>query len=66
MTRKPGAVIAETKLVVEHREHLWSFLVEAAQYEHMNMCQYLYACFSLKTGPDAGLTAEQADAIARW
>src|SRR5262249_6221395 len=30
------------------------------------MCQYLYASFSLKTGPDEGLTAEQAGAVARW
>jgi hypothetical protein len=59
-------MMAETRLVVEHREHLWSLLVEAAQIEHMIMCQYLYACFSLKTEPDEGLTAEQADAIARW
>ena len=58
--------MAEPRLVVEHREHLWSLLVEAAQYEHMIMCQYLYACFSLKTEPDEGLTAEQADAVARW
>ena len=53
--------MAETRLVVEHREQLWSLLVEAAQFEHMIMCQYLYACFSLRTEPDEGLTAEQAD-----
>jgi hypothetical protein len=58
--------MAETRLVVEHREQLWSLLVQAAQIEHMIMCQYLYACFSLKTGPDESLTAEQADAVARW
>jgi len=58
--------MAETKLVVEHREQLWGLLVEAAQIEHMIMCQYLYATFSLKTDPDEGLTAEQADAVARW
>jgi hypothetical protein len=58
--------MAETKLVVEHREQLWSLLIEAAQIEHMIMCQYLYGCFSLKTSPDEGLTAEQADAVARW
>src|SRR6185312_16117915 len=58
--------MAETKLVVEHREQLWSLLIEAAQFEHLIMCQYLYACFSLKTEPDEGLTAEQADAVARW
>src|SRR5262252_6135462 len=58
--------MAETRLVVEHREQLWSLLIEAAQIEHMIMCQYLYACFSLRTEPDEGLTAGQADAVARW
>jgi hypothetical protein len=58
--------MTETRLVVEDREHLWSLLVEAAQIEHMIMCQYLYACFSLKTEPGEGLTAGQADAVARW
>ena len=52
--------------MVEYREQLWSLLVEAAQFEHMIMCQYLYACFSLRTEPDEGLTAEQAEAVARW
>ena len=58
--------MTETRLVVEHREQLWSLLIEAAQFEHMIMCQYLYACFSLKTEPGEGLTAGQADAVARW
>ena len=47
--------MAEIKLVVEHREHLWNLLIEASQVEHLIMCQYLYASFSLKTGPDEGL-----------
>ncbi len=58
--------MAEPKIVVEHREHLWYLLAEAAQVEHLIMCQYLYASFSLKTGPDEGLTAGQAAAVARW
>ncbi len=58
--------MAEAKLVVEHRERLWSLLIEAAQFEHIIMCQYLYTCFSLKTGPDEGLTTDQAGAVARW
>ena len=58
--------MSETKLVIEHREHLWNLLAEASQVEHLIMCQYLYASFSLKTGPDEGLTEEQADAVARW
>src|SRR5271155_5234504 len=53
------ASVAEPKIVVDHREHLWYLLAEAAQVEHLIMCQYLYASFSLKTGPDEGRTAEQ-------
>jgi len=58
--------MTETKLVVENREHLWNLLIQAAQIEHLIMCQYLYATFSLKTGPDEGLTAEQSEAVERW
>ena len=58
--------MAEPKIVVEHREHLWYLLTEATQLEHMIMCQYLYAAFSLKRDPAEGLTAEQAAATGRW
>jgi len=58
--------VAEPKIVVEHREHLWYLLAEAGQVEHLIMCQYLYASFSLKAGPEDGLTADQAAAVARW
>lgn len=58
--------MAEPTIVVEHREHLWYLLAEAAQVEHLIMCQYLYASFSLKTEPEDGLTQEQAAAAARW
>src|SRR5258708_7411032 len=57
---------AEPPIVVVHREHLWYLLAEATQVEHMIMCQYLYASFSLKTDPDEGLTGEQATAVANW
>src|SRR6516165_143108 len=60
------AQVAEPKIVVEHREHLWYLLAEAAQVEHLIMWQYLYASFSLKAGSEDGLTAEQAAAVARW
>jgi Ferritin-like len=56
----------EPRVVVGHREHLWWMLGEAAQLEHMIMCQYLFAEFSLKDGTGDGLTAEQADAVDRW
>jgi nitroreductase len=58
--------MTEPELVVENREHLWNLLIEAEQLEHLIMCQYLYASFSLKTDPDEGLTAGQAEAVGRW
>ena len=58
--------ISEPKIVIAHREHLWILLSEALQLEHMIMCQYLFAQFSLKDGARDGLTAEQADAVDRW
>jgi hypothetical protein len=58
--------VAEPEIVVEHREHLWYLLAEAAQVEHLIMCQYLYASFSLKGGTEDGLAPEQAAAVARW
>jgi Ferritin-like len=58
--------MAEPTLVVASREHLWYLLAEAAQLEHMIMCQYLYASFSLKAGVDEGLDDAQADAVSRW
>jgi len=53
-------------MVVAHREQLWWLLAEAAQLEHMIMCEYLYAEFSLKDGSGDGLTAGQAEAVGRW
>jgi hypothetical protein len=58
--------MTEPKIVVVNREDLWYLLAEAAQLEHMIMCQYLYAEFSLKTGTEEGLSSDQADAIERW
>jgi Ferritin-like len=58
--------MVEPELVVEHRGHLWNLLMAAATLEHLILCQYLYASFSLKTDPDEGLTAGQADAVDRW
>jgi hypothetical protein len=58
--------MSEPRVVVAHREDLWWLLAEACQLEHMIMCQYLYAEFSLKSGVAEGLTPEQADAVERW
>jgi Ferritin-like len=59
-------LMAEPALVVDSREHLWYLLTEASQLEHMIMCQYLYATFSLKEGVGDGLTDAQAAAVSRW
>lgn len=54
------------KIVVEHRKELSYLLCQAAEIEHMAMCQYLYAAFSLRTEPGPGLTADQFEAVERW
>jgi Ferritin-like len=59
-------VMPEPRIVVEHREHMWYLLAEATQLEHMIMCQYLYAAFSMKRDPAEGLTPEQAAVTQRW
>jgi hypothetical protein len=58
-------VVREPKIVVAHREDLWWLLAEACQLEHMIMCQYLFAEWTLKDASD-GVTAEQSEAIERW
>jgi hypothetical protein len=56
---------AEPKIVVAHREDLWWLLAEACQLEHMIMCQYLFAEWTLKDKGD-GLTDSQSEAVERW
>jgi Ferritin-like len=56
----------ENPIVVENREELFFLLSEAAQLEHMIMCQYLFATFSLKRDTSEGLTQAQLEAIKRW
>jgi CDGSH-type Zn-finger protein/uncharacterized Fe-S cluster protein YjdI len=48
------------------REDLLSALYEAAELEHNLMCTYLYAAFSLRSGEAEGLSAREAEAVARW
>jgi len=44
----------EAELVIEHREALIFMICEAAELEHMLMCEYLFAAFSLKERTDEG------------
>ncbi len=48
--------LAEPALRVDTREELVYLLGQACEIEHGLMCEYLYAQFSLKRGPDEGLT----------
>lgn len=61
-----GSAAPELPFVIEHREALVYMLYEAAELEHLIMCQYLYAAFSLKQRADEGLTTEQLDTVNRW
>jgi CDGSH-type Zn-finger protein len=53
-------------IVVQHRKELSYLLCQAAEIEHLAMCQYLYAAFSLRTEMGPGLTAPQLEAVERW
>jgi hypothetical protein len=53
-------------MVIEHREALIFMICEAAELEHMLMCEYLFAAFSLKDRPGEGLTAAQLESVERW
>jgi hypothetical protein len=57
---------AEHEFVIEHREALFYMICEAAELEHLLMCEYLFAAFSLKDAPDETLTTEQLAAVRRW
>jgi hypothetical protein len=53
-------------IVVEHRKELSYLLCQAAEIEHLAMCQYLYAAFSLRAEPGPGLSLEQLEKVERW
>lgn len=62
MTTRP----ARRSLMTSTREQLIHALYEAAEIEHNLMCTYLYACFSLKSGVEEGLSPAEAEAVVRW
>ena len=53
-------------MVLEHREALIYTLGKAAELEHLVMCQYLYAAFSLKQSEKEGISTEQLAAVTGW
>jgi len=56
----------ERPIHIAHREALIHTLGKAAELEHLVMCQYLYAAFSLKDGEAEGLSAEHLATVRRW
>jgi Ferritin-like len=56
----------EPALTVDTREELVYLLGQACEIEHGLMCEYLYAQFSLKRGPDEGLTEPQLARVQAW
>jgi CDGSH-type Zn-finger protein/uncharacterized Fe-S cluster protein YjdI len=57
---------AQTNITVNDREELLYLLTEAAQFEHVVMCNYLYAQWSLKKDESEGITADEKNTIDRW
>lgn len=56
----------EQPMRMAHREALIYTLGKAAELEHLVMCQYLYAAFSLKDGEAEGLSADQLVSVRHW
>lgn len=54
------------ELIIEDREELLFLLGEAAELEHAVCCGYLFAGFSLRSGPEDGLAGEQLTAVTGW
>src|SRR5207248_11479544 len=65
-TKGASNMTEELPIVIEDREELIFILSEAAALEHMIMCEYLFAAFSLKRDVSEGVTAAQLEAIKRW
>jgi hypothetical protein len=64
--RNYGLMTTEPPIVIKDREELIFLLSEASALEHMIMCEYLFAAFSLKQDVKEGVTAAQLEAIKRW
>ncbi|MDE1857964.1 MAG: hypothetical protein KGI26_02695 [Thaumarchaeota archaeon] len=62
----PESPPEERPILIETREELIFMLSEAAALEHMIMCGYLFASFTLKDRPDEGLAPDQLAAVKRW
>ena len=59
-------VVREQEIVIEDREELIFMLSEAATLEHMVMCGYLYAAFSMKHEKGQGLDSNGLKLVGQW
>jgi hypothetical protein len=66
LSARGGTAVDAPTMVLQHREALIYTLGKAAALEHLVMCQYLYAAFSMKDRADDGLSDVQLDAVKRW
>src|SRR6267143_4292218 len=63
MTQRKNSV---NPIRIGNREDLIFILSEASTLEHMVMCEYLFAAFSLKRTKDEGLNSEQLKTVVKW
>jgi hypothetical protein len=56
----------EAELRIEHRQALTYALAKAAELEHLIICQYLFASFSLKRNASEGLPDEVVPTVRGW
>ena len=56
----------EHSIQIGSREELVSVLSEASTLEHMIMCEYLFAAFSLKRDESEGLAPEELEKVRGW
>jgi hypothetical protein len=56
----------EAPLVIEHREALIYALGKAAELEHLIICQYLFAAFSLKRDTSEGVSMDVLPLLEGW
>ncbi len=62
----PNSAGSGSLVRIGNREDLIFILSEASTLEHMIMCEYLFAAFSLKRSAYEGLTEEQLKSVSRW
>ncbi len=66
LTIRGKKVDPEAPIAIEHREALIYMLGKAAELEHLIICQYLFAAFSLKQDTSEGLSLDVQPVVDHW